>query len=338
MEQERPAPARPAQTWDGLPVAADEPHGAAIVVRRPDGHGGREYLLLHRAHRGPDYDGDWAWTPPSGARLPGEPVLAGALRELAEETGITSAEPVPVNLSGPWAVFLAEVPRAAAVRLDVEHDRFAWTSPGRALARCRPSSVAANIAATAAVPLHAVAFRPLTRADLPDLVGWQRAPHAARWFPERLDLAAAERKYGPRIDGNALVLVHVALVGGLPCGFIQHYPVPGHALPGHAAEHTAERAAECAAAGLDFCIGVAEYTGVGLGPQLIWGYLRTVVLPAWPRLRTVVASPEAANGRSIRVLAKAGFRPDGEPVPGPGPGRPELPFVLDRRRIFGPGG
>jgi len=71
------------------------------VVRRPDGKGGGwEYLPLHRAHRGAGYAGDWAWTPPSGARLPGEPVLAGALRELKEEAGIASAELVPIDLSG----------------------------------------------------------------------------------------------------------------------------------------------------------------------------------------------------------------------------------------------
>jgi len=41
----------PESTWDGLPVAADEPHGAAIVVRRPEANGGWEYLLLHRFQR-----------------------------------------------------------------------------------------------------------------------------------------------------------------------------------------------------------------------------------------------------------------------------------------------
>src|SRR5258708_6028671 len=109
---EHARPARPPldRTWDGLPVASDEPHGAAIVVRRRSAQGARAYLLLHRAYRGPDYDGDWAWTPPSGARLPREPVLAGALRELAEETGITGAEVIPGDLSGDWAVFLPQVP------------------------------------------------------------------------------------------------------------------------------------------------------------------------------------------------------------------------------------
>jgi 8-oxo-dGTP pyrophosphatase MutT (NUDIX family) len=323
VDQRRRAAARPELTWDGLPVAADEPHGAAIVVRRPDGQGGREYLLLHRAHRGPDFDGDWAWTPPSGARLPGEPVLAGALRELAEEASITSALPVPVDLSGPWAVFLAEVPARTRVRLDAEHDQFRWVSAAEALSRCRPASASAGLAAAHAVPRHDVAFRPLSRADLPDLIDWQSAPHAIRWFPEHLDLAAAERKYGPRIDGESSVRVHVVLAGGQPCGFIQCYPLgdpPGDPLT---------------SAGLDFAIGIGRLTGVGLGPQLIWAYLRTEVLPACPDLETVAARPEAANARSIRVLAKAGFRPADRAVPGDRPGRPELPCVLDRGHLLG---
>jgi 8-oxo-dGTP pyrophosphatase MutT (NUDIX family) len=323
VQQRRRARARPELTWDGLPVAADEPHGAAIVVRRPDGQGGREYLLLHRAHRGPDYDGDWAWTPPSGARLPGEPVLAGALRELAEEAGIAAAEPVPVDLSGPWAVLLAEVPARTRVRLDAEHDQFRWVSAAEALSRCRPASATAGLAAADAVPRHDVAFRPLTRADLPDLIGWQSAPHAARWFPENLDLAAAERKYGPRIDGRTAVRVHVVLADGQPCGFIQHYPLGDQ--PGDPPT----------SAGLDFAIGLGRLTGVGLGPQLIWAYLLKEMLPAWPQLERVVASPEAANARSVRVLAKAGFRPADQAVPGDRPGQPELPCVLDRHHMLG---
>ncbi|NUS58577.1 MAG: NUDIX domain-containing protein, partial [Streptomycetaceae bacterium] len=81
----------PETTWDGLPIADDDPRGAGVVTRRPTG-GGTEYLLLHRHHEGPAYEGDWAWTSPSGARLPGEPVLTGALRELGEEAGLFGVE------------------------------------------------------------------------------------------------------------------------------------------------------------------------------------------------------------------------------------------------------
>ena len=61
------------RTWDGLPVAGEPPFGATVVVlRRLPGR--TEFLLLHRRHNGPTFQGDWAWGPPSGARWPGEAV------------------------------------------------------------------------------------------------------------------------------------------------------------------------------------------------------------------------------------------------------------------------
>lgn len=318
-------------TWDGLPVAPDNPRGAMVVVRRADGHGSREYLMLHRAHRGPDYEGDWAWTPPSGARLPGEPVLTGAWRELSEEAGLGPADLaptglVPVDLSAGWAVTAAEIDAGTLVRLDAEHDMFTWLPLADALARCHPSAPADNLRSGAAVPLPPIAFRPLTRADLPDLVAWQHAPHVAPWFPEALDLAGADQKYGPRIDGTSPTTVHVMLADGQPCGFIQHYDV---------AVYPDYRAAVGGldAVGLDFAIGLAALTGQGLGPQLIWRYLQQVVFPAWPRVPYVVASPDTRNTRSIRALEKAGFTHQHE-IPSP-QGQPEMLCVLDRARIFG---
>src|SRR5215472_1316843 len=125
------------RTWDGLPIAPDEPHGAAIIVRRPGGPGGeREYLVLHRAHHGPDYEGDWAWTPPSGSRQPGESVLPAALRELAEESGLRAdaADLRVLDLSGAWARFSLDVQAQERVQLlDAEHDKYRWVSAAGAL-------------------------------------------------------------------------------------------------------------------------------------------------------------------------------------------------------------
>ena len=329
-------------TWDGLPIAPDNPRGAMVVVRRADGRGGHEYLMLHRAHRGPDYEGDWAWTPPSGARLPGEPVLTGVWRELSEEAGLGPADLapaglVPVDLSAGWAVTAAEVGAGTPVRLDAEHDMFTWLPLADALARCQPSAPADNLRSGAAVALPTLTFRPLTRADLPDLVAWQHAPHAAPWFPEALDLAGAERKYGPRIEGTSPTVVHVMLADGQACGFIQHYDVAAYpdarVAAGGLDAAVGLDAAGLDAAGLDFAIGVSRLTGQGLGPQFIWRYLQQVVFPARPRLPFVVASPDARNTRSIRALEKAGFTRSHE-IPGP-QGHPEMLCVLDRARIFG---
>jgi 8-oxo-dGTP pyrophosphatase MutT (NUDIX family) len=129
-------------TWDGEPVSRDPPHGATVVVasRSPDGW---RYLLLHRAHHGPDWEGDWAWTPPAGSRKPGEEITACAIRELHEEAGL-HASPRPV-LTGDveWAVFALEVPWDTAVAVDgAEHDRLEWVSYAEARRRMRPESVA----------------------------------------------------------------------------------------------------------------------------------------------------------------------------------------------------
>jgi 8-oxo-dGTP pyrophosphatase MutT (NUDIX family) len=317
-------------TWDGVPVAQDQPHGAAVIVRRPAAKAAApEYLILHRAHHGPDYEGDSAWTPPSGSRQPGESVADAALRELAEETGLTVAlaDLRAMDLSGAWVEFLLDVQRGTAARLDAEHDRFEWLPGAEAIVRCRPAAVADGLRRAASVFSADIAFRPLATADLPALLGWQHAPHAVRWFPERLDLAAAERKYSPRIAGQSPVRVHVAIIDGRDAGFIQHYRVADH--PDYAAA-----VGLTDAVALDYAIGVGELTGRGIGPQLIWSYLRDVALPAHPNARHAVASPDVANDRSIRALEKAGFRQAGE-IAVPGEPGPEQLCVLDLVRFFG---
>jgi 8-oxo-dGTP pyrophosphatase MutT (NUDIX family) len=311
-------------TWDGLPVAPDQPHGAAIHVRRSDTG---EYLILHRAHHGPGYEGDWAWTPPSGSRLPGEPVLTTALRELAEESGLVAlaSDLRALDLSGAWAHFTLDVPASARPRVDTEHDRFEWLPEAAAIARCQPAVVADGIRLAESVLAADIAFRPLATADLPALIGWQHAPHVVRWLPEQLDLAAAQRKYDPRVAGESPVRVHVAVIGGRDAGFLQHYPAPDSCGgPTDAAD----------AAAIDYLIGIAELTGRGVGPQLIWSYVRDVVLPGYPAARAVVASPDVANARSIRALEKAGFA-RAEVLDLPGEPGPVQRCVLDVAKFFG---
>lgn len=135
-------------TWDGLPVARERPFAVAIVVWRP-GRGETEFLLLHRLPPGgADYEGEWAWTPPAGARQPGEAPDAAAARELAEETGLAlPLTPVPdASPSDDVALYVAEASLDAEILLDDEHDRFLWLRLAEALPKCLPPTVATGLA------------------------------------------------------------------------------------------------------------------------------------------------------------------------------------------------
>jgi 8-oxo-dGTP pyrophosphatase MutT (NUDIX family) len=130
----------PATTWDGMPIAKDWPHGATVATWRR-AKGGIELLLLHRAHHGPDYSGDWAWTAPAGGRYPGEAVDACAARELYEEAGL-SLSLTRLDEGERWARYVAEAPADAIVTLhDAEHDRYEWVTPAVALDLIKPEIV-----------------------------------------------------------------------------------------------------------------------------------------------------------------------------------------------------
>jgi 8-oxo-dGTP pyrophosphatase MutT (NUDIX family) len=102
-----------------------------------------EILLIRRA-QGRMYPGLWQCV--TGRLEPGETIIAGALREVAEETGLVAAdieaffETDLVNwfheatVDGLWSevVFAARVRPGATAVISSEHDDLQWCSPGEA--------------------------------------------------------------------------------------------------------------------------------------------------------------------------------------------------------------
>lgn len=321
----------PTHTWDGEPIAPDDPRGSSVVIRRAvDGRW--EFLLLHRAHHGPDQEGDFGWTPPAGCRRPGEPVFEAAVRELAEESGI-AAVPWPVDLAGRWATWALTVPADTPVRLDAEHDRFEWLGAEAAIERVRPPEASPPIGKIEAMPEIAVDFRPMTRDDLPSFVDWQRVPHAREWFHAgRMDLAEAERRYGPRIDGEMPTRMWVAQVDGRDVGMVQDYRVGDHG-------DYAEKTRDPEAAAFDYLVGDPGLVGRGIGTRMVGQFLRERLRPAYPDAPRFLASPDHRNRPSLRLLEKLGFH-EGLWIDEPAtseydPPETEIVCTLDAARWYG---
>jgi 8-oxo-dGTP pyrophosphatase MutT (NUDIX family) len=134
-------------TWDGKPISSELPYGATIVVYRQNQRR-LEYLILHRAYNNPSYEGEWAWTPPSGARYPGESVEECAVRELEEETGLVLQTERTSHGTEDWYVYVAEAEETDQIVVGVEHDRYKWVSLEEAVRRCQPEKVSVAIQRT----------------------------------------------------------------------------------------------------------------------------------------------------------------------------------------------
>lgn len=148
-------------------------------------------------------------------------------------------------------------------------------------------------------PVESFTFRPLSRADLPDVLRWQSSAAAREWFSPKT-LEQAEKRYGARLDGTDRVQMFVALRDGRAIGYLQVYPTepqpmpPGQQVEGPAVE-------------IDYVIGEDDLVGHGIGPRMIEAFLADVVQPRYPGATHVVARPSHRNRRSVRALEKAGF-------------------------------
>ena len=273
-----------------------EPRGCRVVVRRSrDRSPPSPTPVVH---------GDWR---------AGESLLGVATRVLGE-AGLDSCEPWAVDLSGTVALLAVDVPDDVATgHLPlVEAD----DSVHRALA----------------VPDVRLAFRAMTRADLADVVRWTTAPHVARWWDGQSDdVAAAERHYGPALDGRDPTRMWVVEVNGRSVGFVQDYLIGDH-------PEFAVLTAQPDAVGLDYAIGEIAWAGRGTGTRMLWQFLRDVLQPFYAEATRYFAAPDHRNGASLRVLDKLGFERGvwfDEPQSDGGV-ETMVGCTLDVRRVLGP--
>jgi RimJ/RimL family protein N-acetyltransferase len=145
-------------------------------------------------------------------------------------------------------------------------------------------------------------FRPLTEADLPSLVAWTHAPHAATWFGGGWTRELVEEEYIPAIRGDVPIHAYVVLLEGRPVGMMQ-WERFGDA-PGMARLYGVD---DPWAINCDVILGDAGAAHRGLGPLAIRVFLERIAF-ADPRVTSCVIDPVPDNAIAIRAYEKAGFR------------------------------
>lgn len=170
-----------------------------------------------------------------------------------------------------------------------------------------------------------ISFRPLARADFPQVSRWLAAPHVARWWQRPADLASIERAYGPCVDGTDPTEFFIIEVDGADAGLIQRYRLADYP--------EWERAVNVAgAAGIDYLVGEVNQTGKGVASRAIRDFTAHV-LERYPDVSGVVAAPQQENIASWKALENAGYERQWEgKLDSDDPSDAGLSFVYVRRR------
>lgn len=147
-----------------------------------------------------------------------------------------------------------------------------------------------------------VAFRPMTKDDLPVMHEWLQREHVRRWWNKRETLEDVVQHYVPAIEGKKPTDLYFILVDERPVGFIQTYRVADYP------EYRRLVDAKDDVAGVDLFLAEQELTGRGLGSAVLAKFVGEVVFSD-PAISACIADPDAENQPSLRAFEKAGFHP-----------------------------
>jgi aminoglycoside 6'-N-acetyltransferase len=168
----------------------------------------------------------------------------------------------------------------------------------------------------------------MTVDDLPLLHGWLQEPETAHWyrFDDLSSVEAVAEHYGPALAGEEAVDLWIVRLDGCDAGFLQSYRLVDH--PGYR-DACVGVGADPGAGAVDYLLGDPGDRDHGVGSAVLRMFVEDVAFDVWG-WPAVVASPEPANVRSLRALAKAGFRLLGDIEGEDGPER-----VMQRDRLAG---
>lgn len=143
------------------------------------------------------------------------------------------------------------------------------------------------------------AFRPLAEDDIPLLWGWLNRPHVARWWRGEQSMEQVREKYLPRIAGAGAARPFLALLDGVPAGYVQYY-VAAEGDPGWWPDEPGP-----GVWGIDLFLADGQRLNRGLGTAMVKEFVS--LLMEDEAVTEIRVDPPPDNGRAIRCYEKAGF-------------------------------
>jgi aminoglycoside 6'-N-acetyltransferase len=153
----------------------------------------------------------------------------------------------------------------------------------------------------------ALAWRPLTAADLYMLAKWLREPQVARWWNHETTSEAIERDFGPSVRGEEPGEDLVVSLDGHPIGLVQRSVISDY--PEDLAEFAAIVDVPDCAIELDYLIGAAAQCGRGLGARMIAAAVENTWTdyPSAPAVLVAIVAANIASWRRWRRRACGGL-------------------------------
>ena len=148
-----------------------------------------------------------------------------------------------------------------------------------------------------------VSFRPLARADFPELSRWLSEPLIAWWWAYDPSIAAIEKEYGDAIDRTGPLEAFIVEIDGIAAGLIQR--CFWHDEPDSIAEVAPFVALPERAMSIDYLLS-DDARGGGRGTAMVARF----VAQLWrdhPECPCIIVPVHADNRASWRVLERNGF-------------------------------
>ena len=154
-----------------------------------------------------------------------------------------------------------------------------------------------------------IAFRHLREDDLPLLGRWLAQAHVHRWWHHDHSPEGVRRDFLPSVRGEEAGEDLVALLDGVPVGFVQRSRIEDYAEDFEPLAALTE--IPPGALTIDYLLGSLDDVGRGIGTAVI----RALVEDSWssyPDCPVIIEAIVAGNTASWRALEKAGFRRIGQ--------------------------